>query len=117
MEKNINKWNALFTGQGAQFSEMFSPFLSNNDSKQILRKSSDILGYDVLKIVADKQKINQTQYTQPLNYIYQYMVYKRYLENVSIAPDTMIGHSMGEFIALTCSGAIRFTDGLKLIEY
>ena len=36
--------------------------------------------------------------------------------NIHGLPQYMIGHSMGEFVALTCANVLKFEDGLRLIS-
>ena len=60
----------LFTGQGTQYPEMGLD-LSNNFKwvKDRYEKSSDILGYDVLKTQQNPELINLTEYSQPMIFI------------------------------------------------
>ena len=38
-----------------------------------------------------------------------------FIEGSDILPDSYAGHSVGEYAAPACSGAMRFEDGLSLI--
>ncbi len=101
---------ALFTGQGAQYVNMLDEFVEKD--MDTLKRASDVLGYDILEMSRDKDKIFKTEYSQPLNFVYEYLKFKEFSKyNATI----MIGHSMGEFVALTCAGVLDFAAGLKLI--
>ena len=39
-----------------------------------------------------------------------------FIEGSDILPDSYAGHSVGEYAAPACSGAMRFEDGLSLIR-
>ncbi|PYG88036.1 polyketide biosynthesis malonyl-CoA-[acyl-carrier-protein] transacylase [Ruminiclostridium sufflavum DSM 19573] len=114
MENNL--YNALFTGQGSQFADMFDPFIDMGQSREILERASEVLGYDILKVSHDEEKIFKTHYSQPLNYVYEYMLFQMLKEETSYKPNVVVGHSMGEFAALACMGAVDFDTGLNLIK-
>lgn len=107
-------YNALFTGQGAQYVGMLDEFIESQT--EILNKANEILGYDLVEISRDENKIYQTKFTQPFNFIYEYLKYKTFSNEYSWTPQYMIGHSMGEFVALTCANVLKFEDGLRLIS-
>lgn len=48
-------------------------------------------------------------------YTCDYVIYQYYLEN-SIIPKYLMGYSMGLITAMTCSGAISYSDGLLLLH-
>lgn len=112
---NTYQYNALFTGQGSQYVGMLDEFSSEPLADGIFADASEILGYDLLKTAEDEEKIYKTQYSQPLNYVYEYLQYVLYKNATGREPENMIGHSMGEFAALACSGVVDFETGLRLI--
>ena len=107
-------YNALFTGQGAQYVGMLDEFIESQ--AEILNKINEILGYDLVEISHDENKIYQTKFTQPINFVYEYLKYKTFSNKYSWTAQYMIGHSMGEFVALTCANVLKFEDGLRLIS-
>lgn len=113
---NINQYNALFTGQGAQYAGMFDEFSNEPMALEIFADASNILSYDLLETSRDEEKIYLTQYSQPLNFVYEYLQFILYQQNTSRKPKNMIGHSMGEFAALACAGVVDFETGLRLIK-
>ena len=115
-ENRKASWNALFTGQGSNRVDMFDPFLDNQEWIEHIGQASSILNYDLLEIMHDENKISETSYAQPLNFVYEYMLYQQYMKQVEKKPQVMIGHSMGEFVALACSGAVDFEQGVRIMD-
>lgn len=62
----------------------------------------------------DPSLINQTEYTQPLLFIYEYAL-AQLLISWGITPDAMIGHSLGEYVAACLAGVFSLEDALKLV--
>ena len=116
--KNIS---ILFTGQGSQHENMGIELIQSLEwVKDRYNLSSEILGYDVVKTQLDPEKINLTQYSQPLIFIYSSILidlFKKSLNktildnNVSLA-----GHSLGEYLALYFSEALDFENMLKVVS-
>ena len=46
----------VFPGQGSQSKNMLSDFIGDPDFKEIISQASEILGYDIEKIVEDEEK-------------------------------------------------------------
>ena len=116
--KNIS---IIFTGQGSQHESMGIELIQSMEwVKHRYEISSDILGYNVIKTQSDPTKINLTQFSQPLIFIYSSILIdlfkksfsKTILENnISLA-----GHSLGEYSALYFSNALDFESMLKLVS-
>ena len=106
----------LFPGQGSQRKGMgkglFEAF------PELTSEADEILGYSIrdLCLKDPKQKLVQTQYTQPALYVVNALSYQQKLKEVDQALDFVAGHSLGEYNALQASGAISFADGLKLVQ-
>jgi|TARA_B110000093_G_scaffold152188_1_gene167060 [acyl-carrier-protein] S-malonyltransferase len=116
--KNIS---ILFTGQGSQHANMGIELIESLDwVKQRYSQSSDILGYDVIKTQQDPEKINLTEFSQPLIFIYSSVLidifknsFKKTLSNKSL---NLAGHSLGEYLALYYSNVLDFEDMLNLVS-
>ncbi len=117
-----------FAGQGSQYAGMASEIYQEHPYfKQIvdecciqLRPDMDIDLRDILfpKTIEDTEiadeQLRKTQYTQPALFVIEYALAK-FLMSLGVTPDAMIGHSIGEYVAATLSGALSLEDGLKLV--
>ena len=123
-ELNRNKEVAfLFTGQGAQYFGMCRGYYESfdifknviDDCDAILQPLLDHSIKDILwsdKI--DKNLIHQTKYTQPALFVVEYALSKMWM-SFGVQPSALIGHSIGEIVALAVANAISLPDALKLV--
>lgn len=81
-------------------------------------EASDALGFDLAALVADgpAEALNQTINTQPAMLAAGVAVYRLWLARGGAQPALMAGHSLGEYTALACAGALGFADALKLVR-
>ena len=109
----------LFTGQGSQYPEMGLD-LSNNFKwvKDRYKKSSDILGYDVLKTQQNHELINLTEYSQPMIFILSSIIIDIFKHKIIEHPSniSLAGHSLGEYCALYYAEALGFEEMLALVK-
>jgi [acyl-carrier-protein] S-malonyltransferase len=118
MSKHIYNLAFVFPGQGSQSLGMLSELAAANEEvKHTFERASDALGKDLWSIVANgpEEELNQTQNTQPVMLAAGVAVWEVWCKNSAIRPDWMAGHSLGEYTALVCSGAMSFEDGIKLV--
>ncbi|MEZ5025853.1 MAG: type I polyketide synthase [Chitinophagales bacterium] len=113
----------LFTGQGAQYFGMCKNYYENFEVfKQTIDACDEIienhLEYAVKDILwdenIDKRLIHQTKYTQVALFAVEYALAKLWM-SVGVQPNALIGHSIGEIVALTVAEAISLNDALKLV--
>ena len=110
----------LFTGQGSQFPEMGVELASNFSwVKERYEQSSDILGYDVLKIQGNLDLLNLTEYSQPAIFIYTSILIDFVKEKIkSLSSNiTLAGHSLGEYAALYFANSLIFEDMLRVVKF
>lgn len=108
----------VFPGQGSQSVGMLTEFSRYGDSINIrLAEANEILGFDLLKIVSEgpEDLLNQTEITQPAILAVSVGLYDLLQSLINIQPVLMAGHSLGEFSALTSTGALEFTDAVSLV--
>ncbi len=109
----------VFPGQGSQAVGMGKDLATQFPAaKQIFDEADSILGFSLSKLMWDgpKEELDETINTQPALYIHSVAVWMTYTHLSTLKPATVAGHSLGELSALTASGALPFTDGLKLVR-
>lgn len=107
----------LFPGQGSQEVGMGKDLYETlPETKKILDKANDILGYDIKDLMFNGpiEKLTETQYAQPAIYTCSAMHLEKAKEEC-IDYDYVAGHSLGEYSALYAAGIVSFEDGLRLV--
>jgi len=81
-------------------------------------EASDALAIDLTGMIAEgpAEALNQTVNTQPAMLAAGVAVYRLWLTLGGAQPALMAGHSLGEYTALTCAGALNFADALRLVR-
>lgn len=108
----------VFPGQGSQSIGMLASLASAYPQvEQTFQQASDVLGFDLWQLVQNgpEHDLNQTQNTQPAMLAAGVAVWRVWCEKTKIRPAWMAGHSLGEYTALVCSGALGFEDAVKLV--
>ena len=112
------KYAIIFPGQGSQSLGMLSDLADNfSIIKDTFTEASDALGFDLWKLTQeDQEALNQTQNTQPAMLAAGVATYRALTSETELSPVCMAGHSLGEYTALVASGALDFSDGIKLVQ-
>ncbi|MFD2632902.1 ACP S-malonyltransferase, partial [Idiomarina piscisalsi] len=109
----------FFPGQGSQSVGMLGELADEfGIIKETFAQASDALGYDVWELVQQdpNNQLNETQFTQPALLTASVALY-RVAKDKGLGDDlVMAGHSLGEYSALVCAGAIDFKDAVRLVE-
>jgi [acyl-carrier-protein] S-malonyltransferase len=108
----------VFPGQGSQSVGMLDQLAASYpEVKQTFDKASYVLGFDLWNLVAvgPVDELNQTQNTQPAMLAAGVAAWEVWCKHSAIRPAWMAGHSLGEYTALVCSGALFFEDAVKLV--
>lgn len=108
----------LFPGQGAQYVGMGKDLYdSYTIVKQLFDEAASVLDWDVREVCFTDSNglIHQTRYTQAALFTTNYAVYK-VLEAEGLKVDAMLGFSLGEYDAITASGALDFKTALALVD-
>ena len=109
----------VFPGQGSQKVGMLAAaherFVSVRDT---FAESSDALGYDMWDLIqnGEQDALNMTETTQPVLLSSSVALWRAWQESSGAAPIIMAGHSLGEFSALVCAGALDFADAVRLVR-
>ncbi len=85
--------------------------------RQTFSEASDILGKDLWQLVSEgpAEELNQTENTQPVMLAAGVATWKVWCGKTDVRPAWMAGHSLGEYTALVCSGAMQFSDAVQLV--
>ena len=108
----------VFPGQGSQSLGMLKELAESYPVvTDTFNEASDALGYDLWQVVQDgpAEKLNSTDVTQPAMLAAGVAAWRVWNEKGGATPTVMAGHSLGEYTALVCAGAIEFKDAIKLV--
>ena len=105
-----------YPGQGSQFSGMGSSWL-NHPSWELIEEASDATQVDLsdLLINADDESLRETQNAQLSTFVLSMLVLDA-VERLGLDSTGHAGHSLGEYSALTASGALDFFDAARLVN-
>ena len=105
-----------YPGQGSQFSGMGSSWL-NHPSWELIEEASDATHVDIsdLLINADDESLRETQNAQLSTFVLSMLVLDA-VERIGLDSTGHAGHSLGEYSALTASGALDFFDSVRLVN-
>ena len=111
---------AVFPGQGSQSIGMLGELAAAHpEVQQTFAEASQALGYDlwVLAQQGPEERLNATQQTQPALLAAGVAAWRTWKAVGGRDPSAMAGHSLGEYTALVCAGALDFKDAVKLVEF
>lgn len=111
----------IFPGQGSQQIGMLADYVKEPVVSGTLKEASELLGYDLPALFSEgpAAKLNQTEHTQPALLAASVALWRLWLTKCNPEqqqPRLMAGHSLGEYSALVCSGAITFHDAIILVK-
>ena len=109
----------VFPGQGSQSIGMLGEMAKSNPLIIALFDSvSNRLSYDLWDLVQNgpESKLNQTENTQVAMLVADVAVYKLLEQRGMPKPLMMAGHSLGEYAALVCAGAIGLPEAALLVQ-
>ena len=115
-------FSVVFPGQGSQKIGMAKEFFDKFELvKKIYKDADDLLELPISKIIFEgpDDQLNLTENTQPAIFLTSYAIFavakKEFGCNFDKA-NFIAGHSLGEYSALCCYGALKFEDTLKILK-
>ncbi len=108
----------VFPGQGSQAVGMGRAFVETfPEAAARFQAASDALGLDMARLcfTGPEDVLALTGNTQPA-ILTASMAALAGLEERGIKPDFVAGHSLGEYSALVCAGALGFTDAVRVVR-
>ena len=108
----------IFPGQGSQASGMQAALAENYpEIRNTYAEASEILGFDLWELVQQgpPDGLNETVVTQPAMLTAGVAAWRVWQKAGGARPACMAGHSLGEYTALSCAGALPFAETLRLV--
>tara|TARA_Y100000996_G_scaffold10047_1_gene8244 strand:- start:266 stop:1198 length:933 start_codon:yes stop_codon:yes gene_type:complete len=116
-------FSVIFPGQGSQIVGMASEFYSKFELfKKLYRQADEVLNFPLSKLILEgpKEKLDLTENTQPAIFLVGYSIFQILKEEYKIDLNKakfFAGHSLGEYTALACAGALDFESTLKILKF
>lgn len=108
----------VFPGQGSQSIGMLLELANNYPLiTELFASVSERVGYDVWALVQQGplERLNLTEQTQVAMLTADVAVFKLLQQLGAPKPSLLAGHSLGEYAALVCAGAIELPDAAALV--
>lgn len=115
----MTQFAMVFPGQGSQSTGMLAELAAEYPLiTETFHQASEALGYDLWQLIQQGpvEDLNKTWHTQPAILTASVAIYRLWQQLGGAMPAVMAGHSLGEYSALVCAGAIDFIDAVKLVE-
>lgn len=109
----------VFPGQGSQYPGMGKEFADNFPvARQIFEEANDALGFKLSTICfsGSDEELRLTANTQPAILAASIAVLRVMEQETGLKADYLAGHSLGEYSALVCSGALSFADAIRTVR-
>jgi [acyl-carrier-protein] S-malonyltransferase len=109
----------VFPGQGSQSVGMLAPLAEAFPIvTETFAQASQVLGYNLWARVQQgpAEQLNRTSCTQPAMLAAGVATWRCWRDRSDRQPALMAGHSLGEYTALVCAGAMDFEAAVGLVE-
>jgi [acyl-carrier-protein] S-malonyltransferase len=107
----------VFPGQGSQSVGMLSDVINEFPiAKKTIEQADEVLGFSLSEMILNGpiESLNSTNNTQPALVAVEVALWRAL--NGKVTAEVMAGHSLGEYSALVCAGAISYETALKLVR-
>lgn len=108
----------MFPGQGSQKVGMGKAFYDESDEvKQLYEAANNALQFDLKQLMFEgpQEDLTLTENAQPALLLSSYAAYMA-LQKAGIEADMVLGHSLGEYSALTVADTFEIEDALRLVQ-
>lgn len=108
----------IFPGQGSQTVGMLAELAKEYPLiQETFVQASEVLKFDLWKLCQEGPAValNQTENTQPALLVASVALWRVWLQQQGVKPIFMAGHSLGEYSALVCAGALDFLTAVRLV--
>lgn len=116
--KKMSKIAFMFPGQGSQKVGMMKDLYDNYSVvKDVFKEADEALGFSMTDLCfkGPEEQLRLTYNTQPAILTCSVAAMK-VLEENEIVPSVVAGHSLGEYSALVCAGAMSFADAVRTVR-
>ncbi len=108
----------VFPGQGTQYVGMGKNFEGTN----FFEKANEAVGYNLagLMLEGPAEYLKLTENTQPAIVAHSLMLFeelKMILAGKGISVEQVLGHSVGEYAALSAAGVLSFEDAVRAVHF
>jgi [acyl-carrier-protein] S-malonyltransferase len=110
----------VFPGQGSQSVGMLAALAATEPLvRETFAEASDVLGYDLWALCENgpEDRLGATEHTQPAMLTAGVATWRIWRKHGGPLPAAMSGHSLGEYSALVCSGALDFRTAVALVQF
>jgi [acyl-carrier-protein] S-malonyltransferase len=109
----------VFPGQGSQSVGMLAQLAAEPYVQETFAAASEVLGYDLWKLCqgGPEEELAKTERTQPAMLAAGVATWRVWRKHGGGLPAAMAGHSLGEYSALVCSGALDFRTAVGLVQF
>lgn len=109
----------VFPGQGSQFVGMGKALCEQfSVARETLAEAEDALGVALGQLCFNgpEAELTLTENTQPAILTISIAMLRVIISETELRPDFVAGHSLGEYSALVCAGALSFRDAVKTVR-
>lgn len=109
----------IFPGQGSQSVGMLAALDAGHPQvRETFREAEDALALPLWALAQEgpEERLSQTEITQPILLTASVALWRVWEQQGGESPSMLAGHSLGEYSALVCAGAMPFADGVRLVN-